>query len=92
MHDTRVFGQTNLFKRAKSGEILHVPVKKIRNVEVRSLILGDGGYPPRIGWLNHLILLQPYQEKKSHIIEYCLPLESLLRELSVCWKQGGGAY
>ena len=50
MHDTRVFGQTNLFKRAKSGEILHVPVKKIRNVEVRSLILGDGGYPPR-NWL-----------------------------------------
>ena len=27
----------------KSGEILQVPVKKIRNAEVRPLILGDKG-------------------------------------------------
>ena len=33
-----------------------------------------------IGWLNHLILLQLYQEKKNDLIEYCLPLESLLKE------------
>ena len=50
MHDTRILRQTNLFERTKSGEILHVPVKKIRNVEVRPLTLGDGGYPLR-NWL-----------------------------------------
>ena len=50
MHDTKVFRQTNLFERAESGEILHVPVKKIQNLEVRPLILVDAGYPLR-NWL-----------------------------------------
>ena len=50
MHDTRVLRKTNLFERAELGEILHVPVKKIRNVQVRPLILGDRGYPRR-NWL-----------------------------------------
>ena len=55
----------NLFERAESGEFLHVPVKKIRNVEVRPLIFGEGGYP-LCNWLvNHFILLQPYSEKKA---------------------------
>ena len=45
MHDTRVLRQTNIFERAGTGTILHVPVKKIQNVEVRPLTVGDRGYP-----------------------------------------------
>ena len=54
MHDTRVLRQTNLFERVESGKILHVPVKKIRNVEVRPQILGDGRYPL------HSCLVKPF--------------------------------
>ena len=50
MHDTRVLRQTNLSERAESGVIFDITVKKIRNVEVRPLILGDGRYPLR-NWL-----------------------------------------
>ena len=41
MPKKRVLRQTNLFEMNKSGEILQVSVKKIRNAEVRPLILGD---------------------------------------------------
>ena len=54
MHDTRVLRQTNLFERVESGKILHAAVKKIRNVEVRPQILGDGGY------LLHSCLVKPF--------------------------------
>ena len=85
MHDTRVLRQTNLFERAKSGEILNVPVKKIRNVEVRPITLGNGGYPLR-NWLVKPFNFTTALSRKEKRFNRVLPSSrvSVERELSVC--------
>ena len=45
LHASRLLRHTSLFVKANSKEILAEPEMLIENLTVRSLVLGDGGYP-----------------------------------------------
>ena len=76
--------QRHLFERAKSGEILHVLVRKVRNIEVQSLILGYGGYPLRKWLVKPFSSTTSLSKENRELMEYFFPLESPLKELSDC--------
>ena len=44
-HDSRVWQESSVFKKADRGEILNYPEQVIQKVRVKPIILGDGAYP-----------------------------------------------
>ena len=45
IHHARTLRKTSIYRKAENNEILSHPLRQINDVNVRSLILGDGAYP-----------------------------------------------
>ena len=54
IHDSRVLRNSSIFNDAEGNRILTTPIQRIQNLDVKPLLLGDGGYP-LTAWL-----LKPY--------------------------------
>ena len=44
VHDSRVLRHSHLFQKAETNQILVSPVKEVDGLDIRPLLLGDGGY------------------------------------------------
>jgi len=56
IRDARALRQTSFYRKAQNSESLSQPIKRINDVNVRPLILGDSLYP-LLSWI-----VKPYKE------------------------------
>ena len=54
IHDSRVLRNSSIFENAEANRVLTKPVEVCNNVDIRPLLIGDGGYP-LTSWL-----MKPY--------------------------------